>query len=200
MLNITPQQLTVIGRIVLAIFACGVLAFWFFNWLSKQEKLEVDKRKREQDGLRPTGAPPELEMGADEKPIYQKKRYFFTYQERRFFETLENVVGERFQIFAKVRMADIMWIANEPYNKRTYNNHLRCRHLDFLLCDPNKKQPLLAIELDDSSHENYYRKESDEFKTTACKSAGLHLIRFEVSQRYSEQEILNAIQNKLEVS
>ena len=187
-------------EILLVIIVGGILLFWFFQWQSEQEKIEGGTQEpvaKEKDELRPMGYPPELEMGANEEPRYKKKQYFFTYQERKFFEVLENVVGEYFQIFAQTRMGDVIWVTNEPVDKNRYNNHLRCRHLDFLLCDYEKKRPLLAIELDDSSHQIYYRKENDEFKNIACENAGLPLLRFKVSQSYSEQEILDSIQSKL---
>ena len=189
-------------EIFLVIIIIGIIIAWFIQSLSEQEKTETDIREisqAEKDNLRPTGLPPELELEADEEPRYQKKRYFFTYQERRFFEILKKIVGEHFQIFAQVRIGDVIFVANEPTNKKIYNNHLWCRHLDFLLCDHKKKRPLLAIELDDSSHKNYYRKENDEFKDKVCESAGLPLLRFKVSQSYSEQEILAAIQRETEI-
>ena len=189
-------------EIFLAIIIAGIIIAWFIQSLSEQEKAESDIREisqTEKGNLRPVGLPPELELNADEEPQYQKKRYFFTYQERMFFEILQKAVGEHFQIFAQTRIGDVIFVANEPTDKKIYNNHLWCRHLDFLLCDHKKKRPLLAIELDDSSHKNYFRKENDEFKNKGCENAGLPLLRFKVSQSYSEQEILEAIQREIEI-
>ena len=184
-------------EIFLIIIVVGILLFWFFQ----QERIESGTQEtfaKEKDNLRPTGPPPELKMGADEKPRYKKSRYFLSPAERKFFDILVNLVGDKYQIFAQTRMAEVLFVANEPVDRIRYDNHLRCRHLDFLLCDVKEKRPLLAIELDDSSHKNYYRKENDEFKNTACESAGLPLLRFKVKQNYSKQEILDSIQEKLE--
>ena len=141
---------------------------------------------------------PELEIGTQESPRFQKKEYFFSYQERKFFENLSASVDGVYQIFAKVRMADVLFLANEPTRRKYYNSHIRCRHFDYLLCEPSKQKPVIAIELDDSSHRRYDRKASDEFKDKACSTARLPLLRIKLPYKYSHEELLNLIQAKIE--
>ena len=65
-----------------------------------------------------TAYAPELNIGTVEPPQFQKVHYFFTYQERVFFEFLSKSVSDVYQVFAKVRMADVLYLANEPIEKK----------------------------------------------------------------------------------
>ena len=59
-------------------------------------------------------------------------------------------------VLAKVRLADLIE-ANERHPQWQANfNRIRSKHVDFVLCD-NWLRPLLAIELDDSSHKRIDR-------------------------------------------
>ncbi len=142
-------------------------------------------------------AEPELEFESSEQPQYRKKDHLFTYQERKFYERLMAEVGNEYQVFAKVRMADVLWLANEPANRKFHNNQIQCKHLDFVLCDKKHLKPVLALELDDSSHNKFNRRESDEFKQQACETAGLPLVRVKVQQSYSSDEIGELIRSKI---
>lgn len=140
---------------------------------------------------------PELDISAEVPPRYKKTRYFFTYQERIFYQLLSQSVGGKYVIFAQVRMADVLYLANEPINRKIYNNNIRCRHFDYVLCEPQKYKPVLAIELDDSSHQKYDRKASDKFKNAACQSARLALLRIKLPYSYSPLELFELVENKI---
>jgi len=131
-------------------------------------------------------------------PIYeQRKGGLFSYQERLFYRTLQEVVDNQYQIFAKVRMADILWLSNEIQDRKYHNNQILCKHLDFVLCDKSDIKPVLIIELDDSSHRRYDRRESDEFKDRVFEMVGLPLLRVQVEQTYSTEKLKAQIQEKL---
>jgi len=141
----------------------------------------------------------ELDLGAGTKPLYRKAKYFFTLQERRFFEDLCLAVGHDYHVFAKVRMGDIMFLRNEPSNRQTANNHIRCKHFDFVLCEPPNLMPVMVIELDDSSHNKANNKWADDFKDYACETARLPLLRLPVKNAngvYDKDELFELIQEK----
>jgi len=135
---------------------------------------------------------PELDLASSEAPRYQRRNYLFSYQERRFHDLLSRNFGENWQIFAKVRMADLVDLVNEPKDRGRYINWILTRHLDFVICDKSRQRPLLVIELDDSSHAKYDRRESDQFKTSVFEQAGLPLRRFRV-KAYNDAEVVNEI-------
>ncbi len=136
-----------------------------------------------------------LEIGAAEPPQYQKKANLLTYQERRFYTVLQQVVDNRYHIFTKVRMADVIWLANEPHDRKFHNNQVLCKHLDFVLCDHMHFCPIMVIELDDSSHSRYDRRASDAFKEKACIMAALPLLRIKVQSTYDMEILQEQIDN-----
>jgi very-short-patch-repair endonuclease len=67
------------------------------------------------------------------------------------------------------------------------------QHLDFTLCDHGSTDILLAIELDDRSHELARRKNRDAFLNNALSAAGIPLLRFRAAARYDAVAIASAI-------
>jgi hypothetical protein len=133
----------------------------------------ITSAKLEAPTVRPGLGEPELELVSTEPPQYRKRESLFTYREREFYRVLIEEVGNEYQIFAKVRLGDFVFLANEPTDRKYHSNQIQCKHVDFLLCDKVSQQPLMAIELDDSSHDKYDRRESDEFKTRLFREVGL---------------------------
>jgi hypothetical protein len=62
-----------------------------------------------------------------------------------------------------------------------------------VLCDRNAVRPLLAIELDDSSHNRADRKARDAFVDSALKAAGLPIIHVPASASYNAKKLAAAI-------
>jgi hypothetical protein len=139
---------------------------------------------------------PGLEVATSEAPQYRRRRYLFSYQEGKFYDVLSRNFGEEVEIFAKVRMADIVDLANEPKDRGRYINLILTRHIDFVMCDKLRQRPLLGIELDDSSHTKYDRAESDKFKKSVFEQVGLDLLRFDV-RKYTNDEVVDRIRKVL---
>jgi len=97
-------------------------------------------------------------------------------------------IGERFVIFAKVRLADIFFVTRRQENF-SYFNRIAQRHVDFLLCDPATLKPLLGIELDDASHQRPRRRERDAFVDEVFRAAALPLLRFPAQSGYNTGEV-----------
>ena len=128
---------------------------------------------------------------------YKRKDYLFTQGERAFYEALRSAVGTDLLIFAKVRLEDLVWIPGGVMNRMNWTNKVRQKHVDFVLCNPAKVSPLLAIELDDSSHDADIRKQRDGEKDRVLAAAGLPLIRYRAKASYSPTELASLIGQKL---
>ncbi|MCI0475261.1 MAG: DUF2726 domain-containing protein, partial [Anaerolineales bacterium] len=139
----------------------------FWNWLTGQKAGAIPSTPPKGE-TRPTIGEPELGLASGEPPKYQQRDSLFTYRERVFFKALIEDVGGRYVVFAKVRLGDVLFLANEPADRKYHNNQILCKHLDFVLCERGTYKPLLAIELDDSSHDKYDHRERDEFKEKVC--------------------------------
>jgi hypothetical protein len=135
----------------------------------------------------------ELGLGAAVAPVYRRSDSLFSYRERRFWLALRQEVGAEYALFAKVRLADLIWIANEPINKKLYNAELLRKHVDFVVCNRETFHPLLAIELDDSSHRRYDNTERDAYKDRVCAAVRLPLWRVKVQQEYDRGMISRTI-------
>lgn len=143
---------------------------------------------------------PELDLGTEEAPKYKQSDSVFTYQERRFFRALRDATGKKYEIFPKVRLGDFVYLSNLPKNQKYHRNQIQCKHIDYLLCEKFRFKPILAIELDDSSHNRLSRIESDEFKSTLFEEIGLPLLRFKIQSDYNSAEIVEKIEWRLQRS
>jgi hypothetical protein len=72
-------------------------------------------------------------------------------------------------------------------------NRISAKHVDFLLCDPSDVSPVLAIELDDATHERADRRRRDAFLDEAFASAGLPLARFRAGTAYDPAQLADEI-------
>ncbi len=91
--------------------------------------------------------------------------------------------------------------ANIYMPKHKYNSlrgSIRCRHVDFIIFNENDAKVWFAIELDDSSHNDYKRLQDDEKKDELFSSAGLKLIRIRVQTNYDEFSLKKTINNALQ--
>lgn len=122
---------------------------------------------------------------------YRKLECLFTPAERSFYGVLKQVVGEKAEVFGKVRVADVL-VPEKGMSKsdwQTAFNKVAAKHFDFILCSKNDLSVLYAIELDDSSHGSESRNERDVFLDQVCNKAQVILIRIPAKQTYSLSEI-----------
>ena len=129
---------------------------------------------------------------------YKRVRYIMTPSERKFFQVLHEAVGERFYIFTKVRVADVLLPkdAKDRSRWRSAFNKVACKHFDYVLCD-REFRIVLAIELDDRSHDRADRKERDDFLNWACRSAGFELMRVKLQKSYNPKELRALVKRRV---
>lgn len=88
------------------------------------------------------------------------------------------------EIHYKVRLADIFKVKyHNKYYKRNFAR-IMAKHTDFLIAAPNTAKPLLAIELDDVSHDKASSVKNDTFKNILYDSSYIKLIRVKVTNIY----------------
>lgn len=128
---------------------------------------------------------------------YRKKDYLLTAAERSFYEVLRSIAGDDLEVFAKVRLLDLVYLPKGTENRQSHTNRVMSKHVDFLLCDRRNVSPLLAIELDDSSHERADRAERDTFVDEVFAAAGLPILHIATKRSYAPKELAELIQQKL---
>lgn len=122
---------------------------------------------------------------AAEHPLpYRRRDYLLTKAERSFYGVLCDASGEAYRIFAKVRLADLLWMPKGTADRQQHSNRIQAKHVDFVLCDRASVGPVLAIELDDASHGRADRQRRDAFVDQCLRDAGLPLLRVPVRSAY----------------
>ncbi|MFK7767114.1 MAG: DUF2726 domain-containing protein [Mariniblastus sp.] len=128
---------------------------------------------------------------------YVARERLVTKSELRFYKSLTKAVQDDFEIFAMVRIADLLRVEKGAKNYRKWLNKILAKHIDFVLCDPGSLQPVVCIELDDPSHQRPDRIERDIFVNQAFESAGLALLRIPTQPKYRSREIRDLIDEVL---
>jgi len=125
---------------------------------------------------------------------YRKRDYLLTKAERSFYGLLTSLVQHRdVVVFAKVRLGDLLYLPSNTKERTSYWNKVQAKHIDFVLCDSATVKPLLAIELNDSSHKQQSRAERDDFVCQALEAAGLPFIAVPVRHDYDLQDLSTRI-------
>jgi hypothetical protein len=119
---------------------------------------------------------------------YRMRDDFLSAAERSFLGVLQIAVASRVALFAKVRVADLLYVPRGE-GRQAFHNKIDRKHVDFLLCDPNSLRPLVAIELDDASHDRPERQDRDKFMDASFAAAGLPLVHFAAKRQYNSRSI-----------
>ncbi len=117
---------------------------------------------------------------------------FITPAETNFYRVLAQVLGDRGVILMQVSMGQLIFLpGGEKSNpgRQAWFNKLSRRSLDFLICDPQTLRPLIAIELDEPSHDTPKRRQRDQEVNLAFKEVDLPLLRLRTKRSYNTQEI-----------
>jgi hypothetical protein len=127
---------------------------------------------------------------------YRKKDYLLTAAERSFYEVLCSVLDGQLLVFAKVRLADLVYMPKGTPNRQTHFNRIQSKHVDFVLCTRDKLSPVLVIELDDASHEEESRRDRDTFVDAALTADGLPILHIPAQKSYVPADLAAAAQQK----
>jgi hypothetical protein len=114
---------------------------------------------------------------------YERRR-LLSPAELLFFHVLLQAVGDEYLVFAKVRVADLLRVRSGTSEPQAHLNRIIAKHVDFVLCDRASVDPVLTIELDDSSHAQGDRPQRDKFLDDAFSGAELRLLRVPARRTY----------------
>jgi very-short-patch-repair endonuclease len=127
-------------------------------------------------------------------------RVFMTHAEVRFFHQLKQAVPE-YLIFSQVGLSRLIECTDEE-DEKFWFNRINRMSVDYVLVDQDGQSVLVAIELDDWSHDSNARRRADLKKDKALISAGIPMVRFHgedgVSEAMIRQELLHALAQRRE--
>ena len=131
--------------------------------------------------------------------LYIKRGPLFTPAERSFYGVLNQAMGDKTQIFGKVRVADVITTKKglTASVRQTALNKITNKHFDYLLCNKEDLSVLCAIELNDSSHNSEKTRKRDAFLEDACKSANIPLVQIKAKATYNINDIKEVLDKHL---
>ena len=134
---------------------------------------DASKKKRKNNNFETEKI--EAQEKAIDKSEYKfyRKKYLFTKNEYYFYKQLREIAEtKKLIVFAKVRLADFVEVTNKKEYMK-YFAKIRSKHVDFLLLNKDTLNIVVAIELDDGSH----NENKDEFKNKLFEQIKINLIR-----------------------
>lgn len=127
---------------------------------------------------------------------YRRRPHLVSKGERAFWFPLYQAVKGRYRIFCKVRLQDVVSAPDES-GERYWFRRIQGYHVDFVLCDPATTAPLLAIELDDRSHDSPKALDRDRFKDEVLAAGGVPVYRVRAQQAYDPIQLSEEIERRL---
>lgn len=111
-----------------------------------------------------------------------------------FFQKLQKAVPE-YLIFGQVQLSRIIEPSEDAGSDRSFWFNRICRQsVDYVIVDRDAQTTLLAIELDDWTHNSAARVKADEKKDKALASAGIPILRFHAERMPSVDIIRHDIE------
>ena len=117
---------------------------------------------------------------------YSRRNCLFSAAELSFFEILQRLTPEH-TVFAKVRLAELVYVKG-TVSRQTHLSRIDRKHIDFVVCDKNLA-PVVAIELDEASHQQRDSRARDEFVDEVLAAAALPVIHVRARHEYVMDEI-----------
>jgi len=127
--------------------------------------------------------PGQLRRRQPQRSTYQPRRYLLSKNEAAFFRILTALVGVRYLISCKVRLADIITCGQRDW-QRGHGNRIAQKHIDFVVSYADSSRIVTAIELDDRSHERPERRKRDAFVNHLFRQMGVRLVRIPAMWKY----------------
>jgi len=142
---------------------------------------------------------PEIFLEEEKKSIYNYKRkdFLMSRAEHEFFDILVSIVGNQYYVFPQIHLSTILDNKVVGQNWRGAFRHIDEKSVDFVICDKAYIKPLLAIELDDSTHDQENRRKRDIEVERILSNANLTLLRFGNNGHFDREEIKRTVLEKL---
>jgi very-short-patch-repair endonuclease len=107
---------------------------------------------------------------------------------------LEQVTdSSKYYIFPQVSLNNLVTVEKGTGSYQTYHNKVDRKSVDFVLFEKSTISPVLAIELDDSSHDREDRQERDAFVDRVLAKAGLPLLHVRAQAAYDPKQLAASI-------
>ena len=149
---------------------------------NKSETLEQEKKHKEYTA----------------RTNYIKKENFWgSIPEKNIYNQLLSINAPSLTVLPHVALKELFKSKEcDPENKRSRDQYINTFHVDFLICEKENFNPLIAIEFDGGHHKNKDQQLSDAFKDELFRENSIPLIRFNYSD-YKKGIIIDQVKEQL---
>ena len=131
----------------------------------------------------------------NKSPPYRRQKYLCSAGEFRFYEKLEQAVGDQFAVHMQVSVAAVLRVPAEEWKR--WGVLVAPMRFDFVLVKRGSSFAAAAVELDDKTHLLPERRKRDKFLNESCRRAEFPLIRVKTAQRYDVEAIRETVKAHL---
>ena len=115
-----------------------------------------------------------------------------------FFDKLKKALPE-YHIFVQVQLSRLITGNSDEASERSFWFNRICRQsVDYVIVDSDAQTTLVAIELDDWTHNNKARQKADDKKDKALASAGIPIVRFHAERMPSAAMLRHELMQVIE--
>lgn len=129
---------------------------------------------------------------------YKIKKSVMTIAEENFYKKLTSALHNNYIIVPQAHLSMIFDHTVYGQNWRGAFSIINGKSIDFLIIDRGTFQPLIGIELDDSSHERQDRQERDKIVNAIFKQTNLPLVQFKTGEWNTPDDINQKVLSLLE--
>lgn len=142
---------------------------------------------------------PEIFLDQKKKALYNYKRrdFLMSRAEHEFFDIFVDITRDQYYVFPQIHLSTILDNKVVGQNWKGAFRHIDEKSVDYVVCDKAYIKPLLAIELDDRTHERDNRKVRDSEVERILSNANLPLLRFGNNGYFNKEEIQRLVLEKL---
>jgi len=129
---------------------------------------------------------------------YGRRDFLMSKSESDFLKILIETVSNDYCVFPQVHLSAILDEKKvKGQNWETAFRHINGKSVDYVICDKLYIKPLLAVELDDWSHDAENRRERDAEVERILQEADLPIVRFDKRKGINREEIRRRISEVL---
>ena len=128
---------------------------------------------------------------------YKRKDFLISRPEHEFFDILVEILGNQYYVFPQIHLSNILDNKIVGQNWKGAFRHIDEKSVDYVICDKAYIKPLLAIELDDRTHEQENRRKRDIEVNRILDNAGIPFMRFENHGSFDKEKIKKLISEKI---
>lgn len=125
---------------------------------------------------------------------YEKVGSLCTRRELMLWRMLDHKVNHGdYVVLAKVRLGDLIKITEGGKEGFRHLMKLNRKHVDFVIANRKSLAPIVAIELDDRSHNSRTRRERDKYVNSVFSIVKLPLLRIQTLKKIDGDRLRNIV-------